>query len=82
MISIFSENNQFIDAYYLEGTTYQFDENPSYDSQSAPFKAIYTIGRNYYEINGVAYTSLTAANFANAAISFEPKAIAATLLIL
>ncbi len=70
-IYVLVENNQFIDAYYLEGTTYQFVENPSYDSQTAPFKAIYTIGRNYYEINGVAYTSLTAANFANAAISFE-----------
>ena len=69
-ISIAVNNNKFIDAYYLEDDVYSFVENPAYSTQSNPFKVIYTIGRNYYEIGGVAFTSLTNANFTNAAISF------------
>lgn len=64
-------NNKFIESYGSKDSTYVFVSNSSYDTQSDPFKQIYTIGQNYYEIGGVAYTELTAANFGNAAISFE-----------
>lgn len=68
-ISINVEFNYFIDSYYA-GDEYNFVENPSLSTAPEGFKKIYTIGRNYYEINNVALTSLTDGHFSNAAISF------------
>jgi len=70
-ISVTVENNQFIDSYYLDGTTNVFIENPSYDSVAEGFKKIYVVGKNYYEVNGEVLTTLTDANFTNAAISID-----------
>ena len=67
-IAINVEFNQFIDSYYSE-SGYFFVENPYLTTAIDPFKKIYTIGRNYYEISGVALTVLTDAHFTNAAIS-------------
>ena len=64
-------DNKFIESAWNEGGVPQFLENPSYGSQSDPFKKIYTVGKNYYEWKGVAYTELTDFNFCDAAISFE-----------
>lgn len=59
-------DNKFIDSYSQEEgrEEIEFIENPGSG-------AIYTIGKNYYEINGVALTEVTAANFCNVAISIE-----------
>ncbi len=63
-------DNKFIESYY-SSTVPQFIENPSYTSGTGTFARIYGIGRNYYEVNGVAYTELTDDNFTKAAISFN-----------
>ena len=69
-LSVIVNDNKFIDAYVVVSSAYRFINNPSYSDGTGAFDKIYTIGRNYYEIDGVAFTSLTAANFGNAAISF------------
>ena len=60
-ISILVENNKFIDSYNSE-------EGVSYVNNPVVGTEIYTIGRNYYEIQGVAQT-VTKDNFGGAAIS-------------
>lgn len=69
-IAINVNYNKFIDSYY-EGDVPQFVENPSYDSQVDPFKVIYNMDNNYYEIDGNAVTELTATHFSDAALSWE-----------
>ncbi len=70
-ITIEVKDNKFIDSYTsTDDGSPVFVFNPSFSAQSDPFKAVYTIGRNYYEINGAAYTDLKAVNFGDAAISF------------
>ena len=63
-------DNKFIDS-YCEGDVPSFIENPSYVDGTGAFEKNYTIGKNYYEIDGVAVTELTDAHFNGAAISFE-----------
>lgn len=63
--------NKFIDSYCKDTTANLFVENPSYDDQNDPFKVIYNMDNNYYEIDGEAITELTNANFTNAALSWE-----------
>ncbi|MFA7126594.1 MAG: Ig-like domain-containing protein [Bacilli bacterium] len=67
-IAINLEFNKFIDSYYTD-TTPVFIENPSLSTALEGLQKIYVVGRNYYEINGVALTVLTDAHFTNAAIS-------------
>ena len=64
-------DNKFIETYCV-ATVPEFMNNPSYDSQTDPFKAIYVVGKNYYEVDGKAYTNVTADNFRGSAISIEP----------
>ena len=64
------KDNKFIENHCV-ATVPEFLNNPSYDSQTDPFKAIYVIGKNYYEVDGKAYVDVTADCFRNAAISFE-----------
>ena len=62
--SVLVENNKFIETNLTtaDGTP-EFMNNPA-------GSAIYTVGRNYYEVDGKAFTALTAANFRDHAISF------------
>ncbi|MDD4212933.1 MAG: Ig-like domain-containing protein [Bacilli bacterium] len=69
-LTINVEFNQFIDSFYFEAGNF-FIENPTYSTQVDPFKKIYTIGRNYYEINSTVITELTSSHFTEAAISFD-----------
>ncbi len=69
-LTIKVNNNKFIDSCYFDGTTPQFTENPSLASSSDPFKKIYNMDNNYFEVNGDVLTSLTDANFADSALSF------------
>ena len=64
--SVTIENNKFIDSYTLDGETPTFANNPSVGNNLAQ---IYTVGRNYYEIEGVAITSVSDANFAGHALA-------------
>ena len=64
-------NNKFIDSAWTDGTVVNFIENPSLTSAAEGFKQIYTVGKNYYEMNGVAVTELTDDHFTGAAISYE-----------
>ena len=69
-ISILVENNKFLESY--NGSPATFVENPVV---VAGFEKIFTIGRNYYVVNGTTLTSVTDANFTDHAISFgEPYA--------
>ena len=70
-IAINVENNKFIESAYNEGGKPQFLENPSFSSQSDPFKTIYVIGKNYYEWKGEPFTEISGFNFCDAQISFE-----------
>ncbi|MDY0064632.1 MAG: Ig-like domain-containing protein, partial [Bacilli bacterium] len=70
-IAINVEFNQFIDSYYPDGSSYNFIENPSLATAVDPFVKIYTIGRNYYEVNGSAITELVDSHFTNAAITYD-----------
>ncbi len=71
-ISITVKDNKFIESHTkTDDGKPVFVANPAFDTQSDPFKTIYTIGRNYYEVDGKAYTDLSAVNFSNASISFE-----------
>lgn len=67
-LSIEVKDNKFIDSCTSSN---EFMNNPSFETQSDPFKAIYTVGKNYYEISGVALTEVTNANFRDSAISIE-----------
>ena len=67
-LSIEVKDNKFIDSCTSSN---EFMNNPSFDAQSEPFKAIYTVGKNYYEISGVALTEVTNVNFRDSAISIE-----------
>ena len=71
-ISIKVDDNKFIESGTLDDATgkYYFVENPTLEAQADPFKKIYEIGRNYYEMNGEALTELAEDNFSGAAISF------------
>lgn len=64
-------NNKFIDSAWTDGIVVNFIENPSLASAAEGFKQIYTVGKNYYEMNGVAVTELTDDHFTGAAISYE-----------
>ena len=64
-------NNKFIDSAWTDGTVVNFMENPSLSSAAEGFKQIYTVGKNYYEMNGVVVTELTDNHFTGAAISYE-----------
>lgn len=68
-ITINVVDNQFIDSYYAENGIFMFVENPSVDTVAEGFKKIYTIGRNYYEINGEPLTAVDDSNFMNVAVS-------------
>ncbi len=70
-IEVNVSDNKFIESYCVDGgKTYMF-ENPSYSSQTDPFKKIYTIGKNYYVIDGKVLTELTDELVDNAAISYD-----------
>lgn len=64
-IYILIENNKFIDSYTTDGVA-TFANNPSV---GGGLEQIYTVGRNYYEIEGTALTSVDNSNFAGHAIS-------------
>ena len=53
-----------------DGINYYIN-NPSYDAQVDPFKAIYVIGKNLFIENGQVVTEVNNTQFCNAAISFE-----------
>lgn len=61
-VSVLVENNKFIE-------TYVAGDVPQFVRDNAGNK-IYTIGRNYYEVDGAAYTTLSDANFYDTAVSF------------
>lgn len=69
-ISVVVNNNKFIESYLIENSVPTFMNNPSFAAQVDPFKVIYTVGRNYYVVDGSVYTSLSNANFGNAALSY------------
>ena len=70
-IEVNVSDNKFIESYCVDGgKTYMF-ENPSYSSQTDPFKKIYTIGKNYYVIDGKVLTELTDELVDNSAISYD-----------
>jgi len=62
-------DNKFIDSY--DSATGTYIENPSYSTTNTTFNKIYVIGKNYFIKNGNVITSLTAADFNDAAVSFE-----------
>lgn len=68
-IEINVSDNKFIDSYVGSGANAYVVENPSFDGQVDPFKKIYTIGKNYYEIGGKVLTEVTDSFFDNTAIS-------------
>lgn len=72
-IEITVNDNKFIESGTKDDATggYYFIENPSFSSQKDPFKTIYEVGKNYYEMNGKTITELTNDNFSGAAKSFE-----------
>ena len=71
-LSIIVKDNKIIESHcVMDDGTPRFINNPAFDAQSDPFKKIYTIGKNYYEVDGKAYTDLTDASFGGAAVSFE-----------
>lgn len=77
-LSIIVKDNKIIESHSLmDDGTPRFVNNPSFDAQSDPFKKIYTIGKNYYEVDGKAYTDLTDASFGGAAKSFEAPYVTA-----
>ena len=78
-ITINVHYNKFIDS-YCNDTCYNpddstlkynlFVENPSWKTTPEKFKKIYNLDNNYFEIDGVAVTELTDANFDYAALSW------------
>ena len=69
-LSILVENNKIIETYCtMDDGTARFINNPSYTDGTGKFDKIYTIGKNYYEVDGAAFTALTDANFGGAAAS-------------
>ena len=64
-------DNKFIEAFAPDTDGNYYIENPSYSAQSDPFKAIYTVGKNYFVENGQVVTDVNNKHFCNAAISFE-----------
>ena len=65
-IYILIENNKFIDSYTVEEGVNTFANNPS---PAGELVQIYTVGRNYYEIDGTPITSVTNENFGGHALS-------------
>ena len=63
-VSVLVENNKFIESNCLGDAG-----EPQFVRDNAGAK-IYTIGKNYYEVDGKAFTELTDANFCNTAVSF------------
>ena len=53
-----------------DGVNY-YIENPSFNSQVDPFKAIYVVGKNLFIENGQVVTDVNNKHFCDAAISFE-----------
>ena len=71
-IEIIVKDNKFIESHcVMDDGSARFINNPAFDSQSDPFKKIYTIGKNYYEVDGKAFTDLKDSSFGGAAKSFE-----------
>jgi hypothetical protein len=68
-IEIIVKDNKLIDCNATDDP--RFINNPAYTDGSGKFDKIYTIGKNYYEVNGTAYTDLKDACFGGAAISYE-----------
>lgn len=65
-IAVTIENNKFIDSYVTDGVA-TFANNPA--ANGGDFDKIYIVGRNYYEIEGTALTSVDDTNFAGHSIS-------------
>ena len=65
-------DNKFIEAFApdTDGINY-YIQNPSYSSQSDPFKKIYVVGKNLFIENGVVITNVNNTQFLDSAISFE-----------
>ena len=61
-VTVLVENNKFIETYYNNGGVYEFCRDNAENK-------IYIIGRNYYEIDGQAFTNVTTANFRETAVS-------------
>ena len=61
-VSVLVENNKFIETYYNNGGIYEFCRDNAENK-------IYIIGRNYYEVDGQAFTNVTTANFRETAVS-------------
>lgn len=71
-ISIEVKDNKFIESHSeTDDTNVRFINNPAFDAQSDPFKKIYIIGKNYYEVDGQPYTTLDDKSFGGAAKSFD-----------
>ena len=63
-VTVLVENNKFIETNCVAD-----DGQPEFLNDPAGSK-IYTIGKNYYEVDGKAFTALTDANFCDCAVSF------------
>jgi hypothetical protein len=68
-IEVLIKDNKFFEIHATD--TPRFFNNPAYTDGTKKFDKIYTIGKNYYEVNGAAYTELKDECFAGAAISYE-----------
>ena len=64
-VTVLVENNKFIET-YIAGD----NGEPQFLRDNAGNK-IYTVGRNYYEVDGAPYVNLTDANFCDSAVSFD-----------
>ena len=68
-IEVIVKDNKLIECHATD--TPRFINNPAYVDGTNKFDKIYTIGKNYYEVNGSAYTDLKDDCFGGAAKSYD-----------
>ena len=68
-IEVIVKDNKLIECHATDAP--RFINNPAYVDGTGKFDKIYVIGKNYYEVNGAAYTDLKDECFGGAAISYE-----------
>ena len=71
-ISVKVYDNKFINAGALDTDgEYYYLQNPGIATLPEKWKKIYTVGKNYFEIDGKVYTDVNNKHFLDSAISFE-----------